>query len=168
MDALTQPLRDEHAELLPLVESLRAAADHVGDVEPRELLGRVDAALQFLTHQLIPHAAAEDAALYPVVDRLLGAAHATHTMSLDHVEVGRLTADLAALRDRVATGAITHQEEDELRLVLYGLFVLVRLHFHKEEAAYLPVLDAGLTPDSAAAMFEAMEAAARREKAVAV
>lgn len=168
MDTITQPLRDEHAELLPRVESLRAAADHVGDVAPSELLRRVDVAVDFLTHQLIPHAAAEDAALYPVVDRLLGAAHATHTMSLDHVEVGRLTEELTSLREQLARGPLTHQQEDELRLALYGLFVLVRLHFHKEEEAYLPVLDAGLTPDAAAAMFEAMETAARREKALAV
>lgn len=161
---LTQPLRDEHAELLPHVESLRIAADAVGASSATELAAKVRAAEEFLTGQLIPHATAEDEALYPVVDTLLGAPGATRTMSLDHVEVGRQTRLLGELRTKMASGTLTRPQENALRMALYGLYVLVALHFHKEEEAYLPLLDQRLTPDGARGMFEAMEAAARKAK----
>lgn len=158
---LTQPLRDEHAELLPHVESLRIAADAIGQSSASELSAKVRDAEEFLTGHLIPHAKAEDDALYPMVDELLGAPGATRTMTLDHVEVGRQTRLLSELRAKTASGTLTRPQENELRMALYGLYVLVQLHFHKEEEAYLPLLDERLTQAEATRMFEAMEAAAR-------
>ncbi len=163
---LTQPLRDEHAELLPHVESLRIAADAIGQSSPTELSAKVREAEEFLTGHLVPHAKAEEEALYPVVDTLLGAPGVTRTMSLDHEEVGRQTRLLGELRAKMAAGVLTRPQENELRMVLYGLSVLVKLHFHKEEEAYLPLLDQRLTQDAATRMFEAMEAAAREAKGV--
>ena len=52
--------------------------------------------------------------------------------------------------------------------MLYGLYALVQTHFGNEEEVYLPLLEAGLTPAEAAAMFAAMEAAARRARAAAL
>jgi len=162
--SVTQPLRDEHKELMPHVETLREAADAVGAASGDEVRRRVDAAYDFLAHHLIPHATAEDKALYPVVNRVLGAPGATATMSRDHVEVGRLTEELRQLRERTA-GAIDDATAAGLRRVLYGLYALVHVHFAKEEEVYLPLLDAKLPPDEARAMFEAMEAAAAQAKA---
>jgi iron-sulfur cluster repair protein YtfE (RIC family) len=48
--------------------------------------------------------------------------------------------------------------------VLYGLSAVIRVHFAKEEEIYLPILDAGLTPEEAHRMFEAMERAAQEAK----
>ena len=87
----TQPLREEHKELLPHIEQLRAAADQVGEAPTEDVRRAVDGAHNFLVSHLIPHAEAEDAALYPVVARFLGAPDATATMRRDHVEIGRLT-----------------------------------------------------------------------------
>lgn len=165
MTTITQPLRDEHRELLPEIETLRIAAEAVGTAAPPELLPRVDEAYEFLTHHLIPHAQAEESGLYPAVGRAMGAAEATATMSRDHVEVGRLTAELAALRDALAAGQVGEGEARNLRRVLYGLYALVRLHFAKEEEVYLPILDARLSAGEAAEMFEAMEQAASDAKA---
>ena len=109
---VTEPLRAEHAQLLPRLESLPDAALALerGD---DEVPAAVDAALAFLRDTLIPHAEAEDAALYPVVERVMSAPGATATMSRDHLEVVQLTAHLQRLRDlllgapgpRSATGA---------------------------------------------------------------
>lgn len=161
----TEPLRQEHAELLPRLEAVRAAADAVGEVPTPELMRLLDEALAFLRRDLIPHAGAEDAALYPVVAGLLGAPAATETMILDHVEVGRLTEALAGLRAQLEEAGLRPGLAKELRRVLYGLHALVSLHFHKEEAAYLPLLDARLGDAEADRMFKAMEAAAGRLKA---
>jgi len=160
MANITQPLRDEHSELLPEVETLRIAAEAAGSAPPPELQGRVDDAYGFLAHHLIPHAQAEERALYPVVGRAMGAPEATATMSRDHVEVGRLTEELAVLRGALAAGHVGQAETRNLRRVLYGLYALVRLHFAKEEEVYLPILDARLTAEEAAEMFETMEQAA--------
>jgi hypothetical protein len=76
-------------------------------------------------------------------------------MSRDHVEVGRLTEELARLRasTRPAAG-------EDLRRVLYGLHALVSAHFAKEEEIYLPLLEDRLSAAEAHALFERMEAAA--------
>jgi iron-sulfur cluster repair protein YtfE (RIC family) len=160
----TQPLRDEHKELLPHIESLRTAGDAVGTVSAELVRQQVDAAYDFLVHHLIPHAQAEDRALYPVVGRVMGAPEATATMSRDHVEVGRLTEELATLRGRLIGGVIGEADAGALRRVLYGLYALVKVHFAKEEEVYLPLLDARLSPDDAREMFAAMEAAAAEAK----
>ena len=96
---ITQPLRDEHAELVPHIAALAAAGDAVDHVSLAELRALVDGSYAFLHDELLPHARAEEAALYPVVQRVIGAPEVTATMARDHVEVGALTAELAALRN---------------------------------------------------------------------
>jgi iron-sulfur cluster repair protein YtfE (RIC family) len=165
MSLIMQTLRDEHQELLPQIERLRTVADLVGDVSAETLRHAVDEIYAFLTLQLIPHAHAEDAALYPIVGNLMGAAQATATMSRDHVEVGRLTDELAALRSEIAAGEADERQAKALRRLLYGLYALIKVHFAKEEEIYLPLLEAHLTGDEARELFEAMEHAAHEIKA---
>lgn len=164
MVALTQPLRDEHEELRPHIERLRQAAEAVGTVPTAVLRTLVDEVYGFLVHHLIPHAQAEDAALYPVVARFMGAPEATATMRRDHVEAGRLVEELGALRGQLADLTYDPATGEALRRVLYGLYAVVRLHFAKEEEVYLPLLEARLSSDEAQAMFEAMEQAATQAR----
>lgn len=164
MAPVTQPLREEHKELLPHIDALLHVADLVGEAAPDDLHKGVDEAYDFLTHHLIPHAEAEERALYPVVGRAMGAPEATRTMSRDHVEVGRLTDELGVLRSRLAAGGNGEQLK-ALRRVLYGLHALVKVHFAKEEEVYLPILDERLSADDARRMFEAMESAAGEARA---
>lgn len=159
MALVTQPLRDEHRELLPELEVLREAATGIESADAQALLGR---SLDFLQGHLIPHAQAEEAALYPVVERLMGAPAVTATMSRDHVEVGRLTEELGSLQERWTA---TAEDRVEARRLLYGLHALLRVHFAKEEEIYLPLLDEKLPDKDAQAMFAAMEQAAGAAKA---
>lgn len=160
MPRATEPLREEHKELLPHVEALRDAADALSGPGEPALVQKLDLAYAFLTDHLIPHAIAEDRALYPVVGRAMGAEMATKTMSRDHVEVGSLTGQLGRLRERAASAGLDDATRNDLRRVLYGLYTLVKVHFAKEEEIYLPLLDEKLDETSAGAMFQAMEAAA--------
>ena len=164
MTTLTQPLRDEHQELLPSIELLRTVADSIGEVPIESLRRGVDEAYAFLTHHLFPHAQAEERALYPVVGRLMGAPEATATMSRDHVEVGRLTEELGLLRSHLVGASVSEPQAKALRRVLYGLYAVVTVHFAKEEEVYLPLLDARLTAEEASRMFEAMERATQEAK----
>jgi iron-sulfur cluster repair protein YtfE (RIC family) len=161
MNSLTQPLRDEHQELFPHIEALRTTADLIGQGSPGELIPAVDQAYEFLAHHLLPHAIAEDQALYPAVAEVLGAPESTDTMRRDHVEVAALIEELGQLRPTLQGDRLTPEQSRALRKVLYGLYTLVRVHFLKEEEVYLPILDARLTPERAREMFAAMEAAAQ-------
>src|SRR5512138_2838426 len=148
MKTLTQPLRDEHRELFPEVERILAAADSIGNASMDELRRDVDRAYDFLAHHLLPHAQAEDAALYPTVQQVLGSTDATRTMSRDHVEVGTYIDELASLRKGLGGDSLNPEQTAQLRRVLYGLYAIVKLHFAKEEEVYLPILDQRLTPES--------------------
>lgn len=165
MTTLTQPLRDEHKQLYPELESLKLAADAVHEnISPAEHR-KIDDAYAFLVHHLLPHASAEEKALYPVVQKVMGSPFGTATMSRDHLEIRRLTDELGALREQLSGGSLTTQQIEALRRVLYGLYTLVKVHFAKEEEVYLPLLDSRLQPEEATAMFSAMEEAAREAKA---
>jgi iron-sulfur cluster repair protein YtfE (RIC family) len=167
MISLTQPLRDEHKELFPHIESLKTAGMAVHAALSQASLNQIDQSYKFLTAHLLPHAQAEEAALYPVVQKVMGSPYATSTMSRDHVEVERLTRELAELRGQISTAEIGAKQANELKRVLYGLYTLVKVHFAKEEEVYLPLLDAKLTSEEARQMFEAMEVAAGEVKATA-
>jgi hemerythrin-like domain-containing protein len=160
MVPVTQPLRDEHLELIPHIEALRTLADAVGDVPLDEIRRGVDEAYGFLMRHLIPHAEAEDSALYPVVASTLGAPEATATMSRDHTAVRRLVEELGEVREEVESGGLDRSRERALRRILYSLNALIGVHFAKEEEIYLPLLDDRLSADDASAMFRAMEEAA--------
>lgn len=162
-DRPMQRLRDEHRELLPHLEGLQAVADSIGVASTASLRRGIDDAYAFLTQHLIPHAQAEEQALYPIVGRVMGASEATKTMSHDHVAVGRLTEELGGLRGLLDSEPLSEGNANALRRVLYGLYTLVKVHFAKEEEVYLPLLDARLTPDEGRQMFAAMEKAAAKE-----
>lgn len=157
------PLREEHRELFPHIEGLRAVADEVGRIDGAALREKLQDSYTFLAHQLVPHAKAEDEVLYPEVARLLGGPRATATMSRDHVEVVALISELATLRS--FHGEPDAERQSALRRVLYGLYALVRTHFAKEEEIYVPLLDDRLTAGEGADLIRRMEGAAARLKA---
>jgi hemerythrin-like domain-containing protein len=160
MALVTQPLRDEHRELFPHIEHLRTVADSIGEAPPDGVREAVGHCAEFLARHLLPHAKAEEEALYPVVGRLLGAPEATQTMSRDHVEIAKLTAELQRLSDALQHGEPGLHDVKDLRRVLYGLYAVVTLHFAEEEEIYLRVLDERLSPQEAQQMFESMGHAA--------
>ena len=67
-----EPLRSEHRELLPHLDELRVLADGIGRWSTH-WTDRVAGTVTFLRQDLVPHARAEEAVLYPEVERLLGA-----------------------------------------------------------------------------------------------
>jgi iron-sulfur cluster repair protein YtfE (RIC family) len=147
---ITQPIRDDHRHLLEGIESLKDAGDLIGEVAFEIARKETEEVLHFLRDQLIPHARAEEAILYPVVGRLMGASGTTRTMTRDHLEISVLTGKLER--------AVEERDLQMMRRLLYGLYHLVSLHFLKEEEIYLPLLDQHLTWDQAEDLFHAMHA----------
>jgi iron-sulfur cluster repair protein YtfE (RIC family) len=158
---LTQPLRDEHRDLLPHIESLRTVADMVDSATDADLLEALAEVSDFLTAELAPHAEAEESVMYPAVEQALASPRATETMRRDHVEIVGLIKELQRERALLSTTADPATPRRALRAVLLGLHAVVRLHFAKEEELYLPALDAWLSPSRASSLFAAMEATAR-------
>jgi iron-sulfur cluster repair protein YtfE (RIC family) len=159
MKPLTQPLRDEHKELIPYIEQILGVANSMPEASWEQIRAGVKDVYEFLAYHLIPHAQAEEAALYPAVQNALGSPDATRTMSRDHVEVGRYVEELADLQQDVSP-----RNFKALQRVLYGVYALVKVHFAKEEEVYLPILEERLSAEEAKEMFAAMENAAGHAK----
>lgn len=159
MTTLAQPLRDEHKELIPHIEQILEVANSIPEASQEQLRAGVEELYEFLAYHLLPHAQAEDAALYPTVQKALGSPDSTRTMSRDHVEVGRYVDELAVLRLNPSP-----ENFKALQRVLYSLYALIKVHFAKEEEVYLPILEARLTSEEATEMFKAMERAASQAK----
>jgi iron-sulfur cluster repair protein YtfE (RIC family) len=155
-----QPLRDEHQELKPHIDKVRHLADGIEHLTPMQRAEGVATAYRFLSGQLIPHAEAEDAVLYPAVARVMGTPQATATMSRDHVEVRRMTEDLGRLAAEGATADL-----HALRRVLYGLYALISVHFAKEEEIYVPLLEEALSAEEADWLFHQLGHVAHRAHA---
>jgi iron-sulfur cluster repair protein YtfE (RIC family) len=156
---ITEPLRHEHAELLPRLAALDAVAGdmrHWSSDTPRH----VNDLVAFLRGHLVPHASAEEAVLYPAVERAMGAPGATDTMKADHVEIVRRIDLLAETIDHIGSRPPSAEETEQLQAQLYGLSAILYLHFHKEEDVLLPVLDARLTDEDAQRLFADMAAVA--------
>jgi iron-sulfur cluster repair protein YtfE (RIC family) len=157
MNVLTAAVVAEHLAFGRHIEDLRRLADDCGDERILALVDDLDRALGFLEHELLPHAAAEDALLYPAVAAAIGAPSATATMSRDHVEIARLVHELRRHRDELLSPvapAATH----EVQRLLYALHAVLSLHVAKEEEIYLPLLERALDPDAAAALLAEMHA----------
>ncbi len=159
MNILTQPLRDEHKELIPHIEQILEVANSIPDASLEQIRAGVTNVYEFLAYHLIPHAQAEEAALYPTVQKVLGSPEATETMSRDHVEIVRYVDELGGLQQDISP-----RNFKSLQRVLYGLYALVKVHFAKEEEVYLPILDVRLSLDESREMFDAMEEAASHAK----
>jgi iron-sulfur cluster repair protein YtfE (RIC family) len=156
MSKVTGPLRDEHASLAPRIEGLRAVADSVGEAPPLTLRRRVDKAYDFLRHDYLPHALAEEQVLYPTVGKIFGTPLATTTMSCDNAEISRLVRQLDSSRGRIIGSAFDTETANDLRRVLYCLHGMIKTHLAKEEEVYFPMLDTGLSEELARALFHNM------------
>ena len=164
MTSLSRALVAEHQAFAIHVEELRRLADDCSDERPGPVVVEVEETLHFLEHDLLPHAAVEDAVLYPAVALLLGAPAATETMSRDHVEIRRLVAELRRHREELGT-AVHPAAVGEVRRLLYALHAIISLHVAKEEEIYLPLLDAELSEAEADALLHRMHGAVHQEVA---
>jgi heavy metal translocating P-type ATPase len=139
---LADRFRQEHALLLPQVESLRRVADQLSLLSPEAIFEALKELRDFLDHDLIPHEIQEDTNFYPVVANLLGGDDPTGTMSRAHREIAHQVRLFGRLLDELPEGQLSHEDKADLRRILYGLHAILRLHFAQEDEQYLPLLAA--------------------------
>ena len=165
-EVVTAPIRAEHAQLLPRIHELGHTATWIPTAPAPVVHEKISDTLEFLREELIPHAKAEEATLYPAVEGCMHAPGATDSMTRDHVEVIRLTDELSAIRDELAEPP-TEAQGDRVAALLHGLHAIIALHFAKEEEIYLPILDSRLSPDEARRLFEDVEETTRLHRPLA-
>jgi soluble P-type ATPase len=135
--ALAQRFSAEHLILRPDVDRLIGAADQIGSVTPEQSFDLVSGVHRFLVDEILPHEAAEDAELYPVLARVLGGSDPTGSMTRGHAEIGHLTRRLGRLLADVDGTALEGDDATDARRLLYGLHAVLSLHFSQEDEGYL-------------------------------
>jgi hemerythrin-like domain-containing protein len=81
----TDSLRVEHAELKRHLEHLQGTRGELSEQEPAEQRDAMERFVRFIEGHTPPHAAWEEARLYPLVDRVTGGARPfTATMRYEH------------------------------------------------------------------------------------
>lgn len=142
----TETLRSEHARLRRDAAHLPRVAADLADWTAPDTPDQLQHVRGFLIGHLLPHAASEEAVLYPLLDKVMGAEQATATMVADHAEIHERSDAVDALVVAVGQGPPSPAEAEALREHLYGLWAVVRLHFDKEEEILFPLLDDRLSP----------------------
>jgi heavy metal translocating P-type ATPase len=138
---LTQRFQAEHRAIATDIERIRLAADSLGNVDPDAAIAQVRRVHRLLVDEIEPHEEAEEAVLYPALNRLLGGNDPTGPMSRAHVEITHQTRRLGQLLDDIGTTGPDDEDIAELRGLLYGLHAVLRLHTTQEEEHYLSLAD---------------------------
>ncbi len=129
-------LKEEHARLLPVIDRLDALADRAEGMSTpaiREALASLNASLR---DQILPHESTDDAALYPLLARLIGGADPMAAMSSTHREIYRLSRAIDRLASTITDQGDGSSFQHEVRRTLYALNTVLRLHFAQEEEIF--------------------------------
>ena len=142
--------RDEHREFVPWLARIRTVADRLESYSPVEARDELQQIRWFLTERLPQHEEEEEAAVYPVVSRLMGGEDPMGTMARAHLEIDHLSRVFVHLVDDVPPEGPAVEDLVDLRRVLYGLHAILRLHFAQEEEAYSWLASEALESEEAA------------------
>lgn len=136
-DQLGQRFRDEHANLLPRLDDIRAVADRLDALDGPAARAALEDVRRFLEDELLPHEFGEEVDFYPVMAEHLGGDDPLGPMIRAHAEIAHFTRVLGQLLEDIAPSGPAAEDLPEFRRILYGLHAILRLHFAQEEEAYL-------------------------------
>jgi soluble P-type ATPase len=133
----------EHPVIRDVLEQVRGAADALDaeSADPAAALARVRDVHKRLVEEVLPHEEAEDALLYPAVERAVGGVDPTATMSRAHLEIARRITRLGRALEAADPVAPDRADLNELRRNLYGLHAVLQLHTAQEDESYLSLAD---------------------------
>ncbi len=134
---LARRFQTEHLLIRSDLERLLSVADGLGAMDPSEVLPAAREVYRFLVEEVEPHEEAEQAVLYPALERVLGGSEPTGPMTRAHVEIAHQIRRLGQLIDDIGDDVPDLEDVDELRRLLYGLHAILRLHTLQEEESYL-------------------------------
>ena len=143
--------RAEHQEFVPHLQRIRTVADRLETYEPPEAMAELEQIRWFLLERLFQHEKEEEAAVYPVVARLMGGEDPMGTMERAHMEIEHLARVFGHLLSDLPPEGPSPDDFADLRRVLYGLHAILRLHFAQEEEAYAWLASEADRPERATA-----------------
>jgi iron-sulfur cluster repair protein YtfE (RIC family) len=152
----TEPLRAEHRDLLEKLQTLQGVAGELPDMSAAEAGRRLGDVVEFFQHRVASHAAAEEAFLFPCVDRVTNDRAVTVPFRANHLEIG---ARIQVLSETAAE-IDGRWRERSLRSSLSRQFVklaaVVLLHLGNEEELLFPVLDEHLSMEDVRRLLDRM------------
>jgi hemerythrin-like domain-containing protein len=184
MDPITH-LLDEHALIMNEMAALRGAAEELagrGDLAVPDVLPVLRRISEILDARLAQHARKEEDALFPAIERVIGAGGPTSVMRMEHEEIhgqGRLLRRTLRELNEVEHPRIEASREQLRRSMAEGgsaavfreiaeqILQLVDMHFYKEEQILFPMAQRLLDPavlDEVGAAMIALDAAASDER----
>lgn len=153
MSKVTQLFREHHRELA------NQLSKHVNSFVQGQPTADGQAFAAFLRDELLPHAAGEEAQLYPLMDEIVRAhGKPTATMSMDHEYIQDYTVRIEAAAIALAGAApdtqnALHAQVAQLGLQLNAIF---EMHLAKEERVYLPLFEQYVSEADQQYMLDAM------------
>jgi hemerythrin-like domain-containing protein len=130
----------EHRDLAPGIDRIHDVARAVGSIAPSDWSSAVLEVIDWVDTVLRPHAAWEDAWLYPEIARRPGSPGATTLMTFEHhqiLEVARkLEADRTLLRREPGRDEVVELQGD-----LFALEALLSAHLEREKRFLIPLLE---------------------------
>lgn len=137
----TESFRAEHVDLKKHLDHLEALVGGLATAAPEEQKKNMGMIAGFLREHIVPHAAWEEQALYPVVDRQAGSGAYPFTASMrhEHTIVGRWIAELEQEAGKPEPDVIAFTRRAD------NVLGLLRAHFEEEEEVLLPILDKTMT-----------------------
>lgn len=130
----------EHLALRAGLAMLQGAVEDAARLTRPELAERVARTTSWLHREILPHAAWEEARLYPLADRATGSPWTTRALRFQHEQIR----ELAGALERASVVAHEHWTPE----IVYGLVAamarldaLISAHLAQEELTVLPLLE---------------------------
>jgi hemerythrin-like domain-containing protein len=136
-----QFVEHEHRRLRAGLANLRDALEDCHRLTRSDAVDRVVRTLSWLRRDVLPHAAWEEAWLYPHLDTEAGTPWATRALRFEHEQIREVAADLETEFQAVQEHW-TVEHSFRLVIALTRLETLISAHLAQEERFVLPVLEA--------------------------
>jgi iron-sulfur cluster repair protein YtfE (RIC family) len=135
-----QLLDQEHRQIRAGLSSLQEGIDRAHAMSRSDAIDRVVRTLAWLRRDLLPHAAWEEAWLYPHLDRAAGTPWATQALRLQHEQIRELA---AALEREFAAAEVSWSAEEafQLTVAMTRLEALISAHLTQEQWFVGPLLE---------------------------
>jgi hemerythrin-like domain-containing protein len=144
MSTVSEAIHNHHQELASSLHGYVAAiGEGTSAADPQALVA-------FLQGDLLPHAAGEEAYLYPAVDPLVNEyGRPTATMMVDHEHIKDYVAQIEATAQALTTATPDARaaQETALQRLCWQLEAILLVHLDKEERVYLPLFEEHLSPE---------------------
>ncbi|OOG37724.1 cation transporter [Rhodanobacter sp. C06] len=129
-------LAAEHHELGPVLDRIRACADHLPVLPEAAIHAELAELDALLRNKLLPHERDDEKNLYPRLEPMLGGDDPLAPLSRTHREIHRLGHLFHHMTEDLPRGPLPAEVVQDLQRTLYGLDAILRLHFAQEEEIY--------------------------------